>query len=751
MKMTRLLLMPLAKEQDVVECRNRARKLAAGCDFDAQDQIRIATAVSEIARNAFRYARGATAEFAFGTADGGPAKGEQQLQCIVRDQGPGIANLEQILAGSYRSSTGMGMGILGARRLMDLVDVQTSEKGTVVKLGKNLPRRKTVNLALLDKAVADISRSQPVNPMDEISAQNQELVRMLEEVRTHHEDLAGINEELRETNRGVVALYDELDTIHRLGKVVASKLDRELLLEAITQATTELSGADLGAFFFRDLDSQNVVRFHAAGPLLPAEAKEPPLDFAYVWPSGPQAMETQRIDDLKAQPATPIPAGLNFEPRSSLRVPVADAEGRVVGGLIFLHRLPGAFTERTERILATVAVQAAMGLENSRLYHNVSAANAAKDHFISTLSHELRTPLNPIFAILSNLEENSALSAEVQEELATLRRNLELEARLIDDMLDLTRIARGEFPLHMAVMDLHEVLRSAYETCRTSAEAKGIVVRWDLRAAVTHVNGDAARLQQVFWNLMGNAVKFSPVGARMEVTTSLVNQHAVRVSIRDHGRGIAPESIGQIFQPFEQGDTAVAGQFGGLGLGLAISKGIVNHHKGSIEASSAGRGMGSTFSVTLPVTSAPVSRPASIPLSQTPPLGIRILLVDDHKDTRNSLRTVLVKRGHSVILAASCEEALACSAKQPFDLVISDLGLPDGTGHELMIKLKAAHSIRGIALSGYGMEADINRSLKAGFDTHLTKPVNIPALDAAIAQVMAAAAARPRPPAEVND
>ncbi len=736
MKTVRLLLMPLRQEQDVVECRRRARRLAESCHFDRQDQIRIATAVSEIARNAFRYAREATAEFALGSNGDGSAS--QQLICTVKDKGPGIPHLENVLAGNYKSTTGMGMGITGARRLMDEVDLKTGPQGTTVRMAKTLPQRKTVTAPQLQELVTEFGKAGPMDPLAEISTQNQELLRTLEEVQTQREELTSINDELRETNRGVVALYDELDTIHRVGRVVASKLDRELLLEAIINATTDISAAEIGVFFYKESGDLEVIRHYVAGPL-GSSLRADTVDFPRLLRTAGTDPEILRIDDLEAKDSPPSPLDLHLSLRSYLHVPVCDVDGSMIGALVFGHRNPGAFSERTERILSTVAVQATMALENARLYHDVQSASAAKDQFISVLSHELRTPLNPVFAILSGLEQNAGLSADVHADLVTVRRNLELEARLIDDLLDLTRIIKGQFSLHLAVVDIHSVLHAAMATCNSAAAAPQVQVKWELHAPACHVMGDPARIQQVFWNLMGNAMKFTRAGGGITVRTEAGPGKTIRVFVIDQGRGITAEALRKIFLPFEQGDKSVAAQFGGLGLGLAISQSIARAHKGDITAQSEGPGKGATFCVVLPLTDAPMA-PVMTPTTPAAnrPKGVRILLVDDHEDSRLTLGKLLTLRGHQVTSAGSCKEAIVEAARRPFDLLISDLGLPDGSGHDLMRTLHASHQLTGIALSGYGMTSDLQRSEEAGFAAHLTKPTNMNALEAAIAKVLQA-------------
>lgn len=736
----RLFLMTLRHEQDVVLCRNHARQIAAGFQFAAHEQIHIATAVSEIARNAFRYGREGTAEFALEPAKpAGKPDVPPMFVCMIRDHGPGIPHLAEVLAGTYRSETGMGMGIIGARRLMETVDIESTASGTTVRLTRRLPKGVTIPPAQVQKLVESLRGTPRVDPLDELAVQNHALLRTLDEIAQQREEVVKINEELSETNRGVVALYDELDTIYRVGRVVATKLDLDSLLQAITDATTDLSGAEFGAFYHVEAAGPGLIRQSTAGPMAAMLEHTATLDLTRLLGVDLPGGQILRIDDLQEANGLGNPLGESVPIRSYLAVPVCNASEQVAGCLVFGHRAPGMFTERSERILTSVAVQASIGLENARLYHSVQSASAAKDQFLAVLSHELRTPLNPVFAVLASLEQNTALTDEVRADLLMMRRNLQLEARLIDDLLDLTRIVKGKVPLHLEVVDVHSVIQMAYETCLAAVVERKVSVQLRLEASRHHATADAARLQQVFWNLLSNAVKFTPSTGQVVVQTASMDDGKISIRLSDTGRGIEPRALDKIFQPFEQGDTVIPVQFGGLGLGLAISKSIVDAHGGSIRAESEGMGKGATFVVTLPTTDAPqpVTASALPTRPQSTAVGLRILLVDDHADTRISMQRLLTRRGYVVALAATCQEALSLAATQELDLVISDLGLPDGNGHDLMRSLHGKNArLTGIALSGYGMETDIQRSHEAGFAAHLTKPLDFAVLEMTIEKVL---------------
>ena len=371
------------------------------------------------------------------------------------------------------------------------------------------------------------------------------------------------------------------------------------------------------------------------------------------------------------------------------------------------------------------------------------SASRAKDNFLATLSHELRTPLAPVLLSATALRQEESLPAEVRRQMAMIERNIGLEARLIDDLLDLTRIARGKLPLHLEPCDAHSLMSHAVEIVRDDAAERRVTIHLDLAARHSGVTGDAARLQQVFWNLLKNAVKFTPPGGRIEVHTRDGNAgDRLIVEVTDNGLGFAPGAAEHIFEPFEQAGREGDHRFGGLGLGLSIARAIVDLHSGVIRAHSEGPGRGATFCVELPGATDPphgvsgeMNRPGAI-IKATAPL--RLLVVEDHEPTLEVLVRLLTRAGHTVLAAGSVAEATALVERNGIDVVISDLGLPDGTGLELMSRLRV-HSpqLRGIALTGYGMEEDLLRSRAAGFGAHLVKPIDFDQLRKALADLQA--------------
>ncbi len=364
------------------------------------------------------------------------------------------------------------------------------------------------------------------------------------------------------------------------------------------------------------------------------------------------------------------------------------------------------------------------------------AANRAKDQFLAVLSHELRTPLTPVLATSMILESDARLAADQLEMVQMIRRNVELEARLIDDLLDITRISRNKLELDHTVLDVHRKIKNVIGICQGDALAKNQVVSVDLSAARHHVDGDAARFQQIIWNLLKNAVKFTPVNGRITISTSNPTPDRLVVVVTDNGVGIDAEAFPKIFDAFEQGGREVTRRFGGLGLGLAISRALVEMHGGTISAYSAGTNSGATFTVDIPTSSGTAAVQGSTPNFESKAMNCRILLVEDHVDTRRIMTRLLQTMACSVKAAGSVAEALKLATENTFDLVISDIGLPDAAGTDLMRELQLKYNLQGIALSGYGMDEDLQRSKAAGFSLHLTKPVNIEELKQAVQRLI---------------
>jgi signal transduction histidine kinase/CheY-like chemotaxis protein len=409
-----------------------------------------------------------------------------------------------------------------------------------------------------------------------------------------------------------------------------------------------------------------------------------------------------------------------------------------------------ALAEKQATLLRVAADQDAMAQERRRLIDELreradelALANAAKDRFLAVLSHELRTPLTPVLLTLSLMETSKDLTPALREDLGSIRRNVELESQLISDLLDLTRIARGKLQIERREVDIHQVLQSAIDICQREASAHLIT---DFTASRSIVQGDQTRLQQVFWNLIGNAQKFTPPQGAIFVRTADTADGRVRIEVKDTGTGIDPETLPKLFNAFEQGGVRAERQQAGLGLGLSISKAVVEAHGGRIGVTSEGRGKGSKFVIELPATERPAAsaaRPAAPAAPADRVRSLSVLLVEDHEPTMRAMSRLLSYMGHRVTTATSAASAIAAAGQDGLDLLVCDLGLPDGSGLDVMRRVRNRFQGRAIALTGYGMESDVQASREAGFTEHLTKPVDSLALENALRRV-AGPAAPPR-------
>jgi PAS domain S-box-containing protein len=392
------------------------------------------------------------------------------------------------------------------------------------------------------------------------------------------------------------------------------------------------------------------------------------------------------------------------------------------------EHLVALVTDVTERRRVAEALQEAK--------EAAEAANRSKDRFLAVLSHELRTPLTPALMAVGMLEHDPELRADVREDLSMIKRNLELETKLIDDLLDLTRITSGKLKLRLETVDLNETVQRVCAICEQQVRERGVRLETDLQRETGRVVVDSARFQQVLWNVLKNAIKFTPQDGVIRVSTARVDGHW-EIRVRDSGIGIAPGMHSRIFDAFEQGGDGVTRKFGGLGLGLAICKALVEMHHGTIRAESDGLGFGSTFIIELP---------KAVPATATSghhggnALGesrrrLRLLVVEDHPDTSRALQRQLRDAGYDVVMASNVADARAATEANSFDVLVSDIGLPDGQGYDIMRRFRARHAAPGIAMSGYGMDEDLLRSHEAGFTEHLVKPIDVAKLITAIQRV----------------
>jgi PAS domain S-box-containing protein len=452
----------------------------------------------------------------------------------------------------------------------------------------------------------------------------------------------------------------------------------------------------------------------------------------------------QGVETLALQPE-PARAELELLRPDGTRIPVEvtlgpvrDDTGRCIACSVILRDI----SERKEAE-ASAARQAA---ELRTLHDAAVAAARAKDDFLAALSHELRNPLNPVLLIASDAAGDESYPPGAREAFETIYKNVELEARLIDDLLDLTRIARGKVNLDLRPHDFHSLIRDALAMIDAELAGKLVKTRIELCPGVPMILADTVRMQQVLWNVLKNAVKFTPERGTITVRSRILDaEQRVQLAITDTGIGMTRSEMERVFDAFAQGEHAEKGshRFGGLGLGLSISRSLVELHHGTIRADSPGRDLGSTFTIEFPLQRLEPA-PQGIdgaghgvgPATPQGTVLVSILLVEDHAATRLALERLLTRRNYHVCMAASVEEALDLLARESVQLLISDIGLPDGTGYEIMAAARRKNgAVKGIALTGYGTEEDVQKSQAAGFALHLTKPVTIQALNHALATV----------------
>ena len=573
---------------------------------------------------------------------------------------------------------------------------------------------------------------------------------------------------------------DALRTLNEIGKTISAELDLHNTVQAVTDAATELTGARFGSFFY------NVLNEEGASYMLYTLAGVPREAFAH-FPM-PRATDlfgptfrgegVVRIDNVKRDPRygknSPyfgMPEG-HLPVTSYLAVPVISRSGEVLGGLFFGHPESAIFTERDEIIVSGLASQAAVAMDNARLYEaakkaraeaeEVAAANERlykqaeessrlKEEFLATISHELRTPLSAILGWTRMLRLGQLSAENSDKALDTIERNARAQAQLVDDLLDVSRIITGKLRMDVRPADPDSFIDAAVESVRPAAEAKGVRVQKVIDTGAISVPGDPVRLQQVVWNLLSNAIKFTPRGGRVQIRSERVNSH-LEIIVSDTGQGISPEFLPHVFDRFRQADQKTSRQHGGMGLGLAIVRHLVEMHGGTVRANSEGEGKGATFTVMLPITPLyqvdssggrvhPGARDLMPPDDAPDRLdGLRILAVDDEADTRELLRQGLEYCGAKVKVVGSAAEAIDVLMSNVPDILISDIGMPGTDGYDLIRQVRALPPDRGakvpaIALTAYTRTEDRLQALRAGYDMHVPKPVELAELCAVAASV----------------
>jgi len=567
---------------------------------------------------------------------------------------------------------------------------------------------------------------------------------------------------LRDAARTAREERETRETIHHTGQLLVAELTLERLVQGVTDACTRLCRAAFGAFFYNVVDARGESYTLYAISGVPREKfSQFPLPrntdlFAPTF-RGDGAV---RIDDVtqdprygRSAPYHGMPPG-HLPVRSYLAVSVVARSGEVIGGLFFGHPEPGVFTARDEEIVTALAPQVATAIDNARLYERqqsaraeAEAANTLKDEFLATLSHELRTPLNAVLGWTRMLRTGVLDAKTSARALEVIERNAGAQLQLIEDLLDVSRIVTGKLRLDVAPVEPATVVEAALDAVRPAADAKGIQLQAVLDPRAGPVSGDADRLQQIVWNLVSNALKFTPRGGRVQVRVARVNSH-VEIMVTDTGQGIRAEVMPHIFERFRQADSSSQRAHGGLGIGLALVKHLVEVHGGSVEATSAGPDQGATFTVKLPRmlhAEAPAERGEAAtrrPEALAAALGgVALLVVDDDTDALDLFAEMLRQGGAVVRTARSVREAIAQLQQWEPDVVVSDIEMPDESGYALIRKLRGGQVPRGdripaIAVTAYGGVAERIKILSAGFDSYIAKPVAPDELAAVIGRLV---------------
>jgi PAS domain S-box-containing protein len=594
----------------------------------------------------------------------------------------------------------------------------------------------------------------------------------------------GTNTDVDEVKRAEQALREEshvLELLNSTGSALASTRDLRSLLQAAADAATGIAGARHGAFLYHGREGADGKLFS-----LYTVSGASTAEFEPFGETGPTALfgpglavqGVVRADDItqdqRFQGLSPfgLPAG-HPPVRSYLAVPVVAHSGEVLGTMFFGHPEPGVFTERTERIVSGIAAQAAVAIDNARLYEAAQRAaeerkvllenerlarldaertSQMKDEFLATLSHELRTPLSAILGWAQVLRRGGRDQNDLQKGLQTIERNARAQAQLIEDLLDMSRITSGNVLLDMQAVAPAGFIDAAVETVRPAADAKNIRIEKHYVDEPGMIAGDPARLQQVVWNLLSNAIKFTPRDGLVEIVLAR-NDSNVAITVRDNGAGIKPEFITHVFERFRQADASMTRRHGGLGLGLAIVKHLIEQHGGTVRVDSAGEGLGSSFTIELPLAkqqpaaARPLRTSAMLPVPGTPEMtmrdlsGVDALVVDDDRDARELIYRILSDCGATVHIAASAREAFARFREATPNLLISDLGMPDVDGFELLdwvrhLPKEEGSQVPAIALTAFARSEDRLRALEAGFSAHISKPVEPSELIATVASVV---------------
>jgi signal transduction histidine kinase/DNA-binding response OmpR family regulator len=552
------------------------------------------------------------------------------------------------------------------------------------------------------------------------------------------------------------SLYQQSERLHILAEVsqafAETILDFESVLDTIVRRCAELLG-DVCAIRLLSEDGRwlNPVAMYHTNPdaqvfvqaVLNTKQRSHEGLHAQVLQTGQVLLiPSVSVDELEAATSPKLRSFLSRFTISSILISPLRVRGRVIGTLEMVREQPNhPFTPEEQDLLQSLADRAALSIDNARLYQESQQANRVKDQFLAVLSHELRSPLNPILGWTKLLRSRQFDEATTKHALEIIERNAKLQTQLIDDLLDVSRIMQGKLNLNVCSINLADVIKASLETVRLAADAKTIKLHTLFDPNVGVVAGDAGRLQQIVGNLLSNAVKFTGSGGRVEVRLEQVDAQA-QITVVDTGKGIQPHLLPHIFNYFWQADSSTTRSFGGLGLGLAVVRHLVELHGGTVWADSPGEDQGATFTVRLPLIAAsPEAKPIDEKPTQSVNLdGVHVLVVDDETDMRELIDFILKPTGAKVTVVSSAEEALSAIAQHEPNILVSDIGMPDVDGYMLLQQIRTLNptersQVPAIALTAYAGEMDQQQALSAGFQKHIAKPVEPEALITAIAEL----------------
>jgi len=546
------------------------------------------------------------------------------------------------------------------------------------------------------------------------------------------------------------------EALNNVGTIVASDLDRDKIVQAVTDAATELTSAEFGAFFYNVLNDagESYMLYTISGVPRELFSKLPMPRNTEVFEPTFKGTSVVRSADITTDqryghnpPHHGMPQG-HLPVRSYLAVPVKDRSGDVIGGLFFGHSDIGRFTEHHERLAVGIGAWASVALENARMFSILQEASRLKDEFLASLSHELRTPLNAVLGYARMLRTGMVSPDKQEKAIETIERNATSLTQIVEDVLDISRIVSGKIRLNVQPVDFPQIVQNAIDAVTPAADARGVRLEAVLDPQANPVSGDPERLQQVFWNLLSNAVKFTNRGGRVQIRLARINSH-IEVSVADTGIGIPPEFLPHVFERFRQADASSARERGGLGLGLSIARQLAEMHGGTIEAASGGLGQGATFTVKVPLMIVHPTREGAARVYPRAVVGtpmgpandlrdIHVLAVDDDPDAVTLVAELLKAAGARVSTASSADDAMRVIEAEPPHVIVTDLGMPRVDGFQLLERIRGHRNplireVPAAALTAYARSEDRVRALRAGFQIHLAKPIDPTELVTAVA------------------